>query len=599
MVQPARATRLLDVFETIIPPLDDDTRSPLNWWNVIILVNDDSPAGLEVVKLYRQYHPRIRDGQIVHLSGLPDCASANATPADEIITREQFENLIAAPTRAHLINEGLSDLVYVIITTAGMPYRIEDTDSTLGAVIQPAGSYGQLVVNKRNVVDAASVESELAVLFQIDPALPAGTRLPIDNRLVNPYHGYVSSIKRWAEDRSVLSRRNGFAWQTMWHVGLSPLIEGDYSTAGWSAKNRRMSPADIYLVARLDGPREQGKLPIFAVRDMLQRAARVSDTTRADFVGYDPARAVVAIDHSPLPPAPAVFSSSAIYNFPMQVAYMTYDDHPVPPGAEEISGLNAANHYFVLFDWLTGFPATVGGTGSRTIVDSLGGVALWDDSASILNSSFIPLNDGIIGLMTYGRNGGDGRPPTYLLTGGQNGGPLFRCAPGAVFTSLESFNAVTMFDDASSNQAKIVEFIRMGGTAAVGHSFEPELSAEINVEFLYSNLLRDADHDGAADMTVAEAAFTAMPYLSWTEVLIGDPLMRLQVGPGAIVDTNTYPGDTDGNHAVNYADLVFVLTHYGSVIGDGAYSMAADLTEDGVIDDDDLLEVIDYYGVQY
>ena len=62
----------------------------------------------------------------------------------------------------------------------------------------------------------------------------------------------------------------------MWRVGLSPRIEGEFDSQGFSAVDRRMCPADIYLVARLDGPRPQGKYPIFAVRDMLEQPKHVS-----------------------------------------------------------------------------------------------------------------------------------------------------------------------------------------------------------------------------------------------------------------------------------------------------------------------------------
>ena len=78
----------------IIDPIPDDTEIPLAWWNVLILVNEASPAGLEIVKMYRQFHPEISDSQIVYLSGLTDSASSTASPADEILSRADFESLI-------------------------------------------------------------------------------------------------------------------------------------------------------------------------------------------------------------------------------------------------------------------------------------------------------------------------------------------------------------------------------------------------------------------------------------------------------------------------------------------------------------------------
>jgi hypothetical protein len=581
------------------PPNTDDTQIPLDWWNVVILVNANSPAGLEVVKLYREYHPRILDEQIVYLGGLGDSASLSATPSDEIITRADFETHIAEPTRAHLIDHGMVDQTYVIITTAGMPYRIEDTDPSLADVVKTAGSNGGLTVANRHVVNAASVESELAVLFQIDPAAPEGSRMPLEGRMVNPYQGYRTPIKRWANDRSILARRTDFRFTYMWRESLSPKIEGEFDNFGYSAANRRMSPSDLYLVARLDGPRVAGKYPIFAVREMLERAARASDPLHPRFAGYSKSKSCVAIDHSPRPPAPDVFASSDIYNLPVHLDMLTYAGHPVPPGAEEITARKQGNHYFRLFEFLTTFPATPGATGQRFFKQALGGMAVWDDTGLVLSSGVTTPGNGIVGLLTYGRNGGDGRPADYLLTAGPSGGPIFPCVPGAVFTSIESFNAVTMFSDAPGFQAKIVQFIDIGGTAAVGHAFEPDVEAAIHGEYLYGNLLRDDDADGIGDFTLVEAVFTGLPFVSWAEVLIGDPLMRLRSGPGAIVSLVPRPGDVDEDGVVGFDDLFITLEAYGSVLGDSYYNLMADLNEDGAVGDADLQEVVDYYGTVY
>ena len=97
------------------------------------------------------------------------------------------------------------------------------------------------------------------------------------------------------------------------------------------------------------------------------------------------------------------------------------------------------------------------------------------------------------------------------------------------------------------------------------------------------NLLRDEDEDGIGDLTWVEAASTAIPYLSWAEVVIGDPLMRLRVGPGAIVSIEDWPGDATGNGFVDALDLLIVLDAYGASIGQPQYDPAADLDEDGFV----------------
>ena len=64
--------------------------------DVIILVNQNSPTSRYIAKMYRQYYPQITDSQVLRLSGLADSSGPSATPADEIITRQQYNQLINA-----------------------------------------------------------------------------------------------------------------------------------------------------------------------------------------------------------------------------------------------------------------------------------------------------------------------------------------------------------------------------------------------------------------------------------------------------------------------------------------------------------------------
>jgi hypothetical protein len=583
-----------------IYPFPIDSDRPLAWWNVLILVNQDSPAGLEIVKMYRQFHPEIKDHQVLYLSGLVDSATPMAGPADEIISRSDFETLIAQPTRDHLASLGIENRTYIIITTAGMPYRIEDTDPTFANVVMPAASDAALAVSNRNLVNAASVESELSVLFQIDPALADGVRAPINGRLVNPYQGYRSSIKKWALDRDILQNRTQFRWANMWRIFKSALMEGEFNGNGYAALERRMSAADIYLVSRLDGPRTEGEYPVHAVYDMLLRSAMVSNPNHPDFIGLNNTSSILVLDHSPAPPAPDVFAFSQVLNMPPQFQILDYETHPIPPGGEDYGTLfSAANHFFRAHEWATGSAASSGGTGMVPAVLTLGGISFWDDTATILNGALIDVDQSIIALQSYGRNGGDGRPANYLLSSGPNGGPLFRCSPGAVFSSLESFNAVTMFLNPWTNQGKICEFIEMGGTGAVGHSFEPEVGATIQGEFLIPNYLRDDDGDGVSDLTMIESIYTSIPFLSWTEVVLGDPLTRIHEGMGGRIRVVPRPGDADRDDYVGFSDILLVLTHFDSVLAEPEYSVLADVNEDGRVDSDDINTILSNYNSDY
>ena len=585
--------------------------------DVLILVNSDSPVSVSIADMYRRYYPQIDESQVVLLSGLPDSASLTATPADEIIARADFESLIAAPVRDYLIANNMVDSIYCLITTAGMPYRIEDSNqaSYANAVTVPGsspfpdGSDANLVAFNRTAISAASVESELALLFQIDPALtpgPDGPGVPLENRIVNPYHGYASTIKSWTSQRDILGRRSTLTWHfgNLWPEYYLPRIEGAYHENGCSAENRIMSPADIYLVARLDGPHEPDVHPIFAVKDMLDRSASVGNLSAfyVQFAGYNAADAALVVDHYPN----NWRAISKSFNFPRDTTFLTYETDPVPPGAEAYSGdgsyceRSVTDHYDTVFNWLTGLAPTAGGTLTEAITTPFGGTFVWDDSVVMINSAdpVFPAGAGIIGLATPGCNSGDGRPATYLTTGGPGGGLLFPCAPGAVFTSIESFNAATMFTSVSTNQAKIAEFIQMGGTAAIGHALEPGSDAIVQVEYLYENLMRDDDGDGVGDMCLAEAAYTAIPYLSWSQVLIGDPLMRYRSGPGGLVDVapTNCPADVNGDGYVTFWDRLIIVRAYNSGLGEPRYDPAADITRDGYVTFYDYLPVVRAYN---
>ena len=211
-------------------------------------------------------------------------------------------------------------------------------------------------------------------------------------------------------------------------------------------------------------------------------------------------------------------------------------------------------------------------------------------------SGFLGPDRGIAALLTYGMNGQDRRGADYLYTSGPYGGPAFQCAPGAVFSSLESYNATTMFTTPATGQGKIVDFIEIGGTAAVGHAFEPEGSGLIQGDYLLKNYLRDDDNDGVGDLTLVEAAYTAMPYVSWTPVVIGDPLTRLRRGPGGLVSVVEIPGDVDGDGRVGRLDVAAVMNGAGTAIGGEGYDPAADLDHDGVIGAADVNMALGYCG---
>ncbi|UCG33190.1 MAG: hypothetical protein JSU68_00885 [Phycisphaerales bacterium] len=583
---------------------------------VLLVVNGSSEVSAYVAEMYRQYYPGISDDQVIELSGLPDSASPTANAYDEIITRQEYESLIAEPIRQHLINTGLVNDIYCLVTIAGMPYRIEDTNLDYADVVKPYGSDASIVVAHYGQIDAATVEAELALLWQTDPALeewPSGPRVRLRNRVVNPYQGYRSSITEWSQERDLLNRRLSFRWTSVMLAG-GALMEGEPDPSGISALNRLMSPADIYLVVRLDGPRNVGESPIFAVREILDRSARVSDPSHVRFAGFWPSDSAVVFDHAPAAPGGNLVGNDVL-NFPptwdfgqgpVTLWTLSYAEFPVPPTADVI---NYRDDYVLGFEMLTGYvPLEDQLSLAPGEDDLLGGRVYLDDTSTMMDYEELHVDESLFALATFGKNSDDGRDRHYLKTGGNDGRPLFRMVPGAVFASAESFNAVTMFLNYNTFQGKIVDFLHVGGTGAVGHGFEPMADAIIDTQFLFENLLRDEDGDSIGDMCFAEAAVSAMPYVSWAEVAVGDPLMRLHLGPGAMVyvdaaGTTFEPGDCDGDGDVDAADAVWILSVLNdgeAAFGDGRYDDRADIDRDGYVEFNDLDALINtLWGTDY
>ncbi|MBN1344606.1 MAG: hypothetical protein JXQ73_18085 [Phycisphaerae bacterium] len=506
---------------------------------VLLLVNDASSSGHYAATLYRQYHPGVPEDHVVYLTGL----GAVTSSADEIITRGDFETYIAQPIRQYLLDHDLVDQVRVIVTTPGMPYRIADT--TYPLVVYPHGSDATTVINHLNAVDAASVESELAVLWQIDPALDPNCRAPLAARIVNPYHGYVSQVSDFDGDRDVLARRETF------HFAVAPtdytrVYEGQVFSAYRASGGRQFSAADIYLVARLDGPRTATVPPDVFVGRMLDMAARVSNPGYSRFHGYDPFRTGVIIDDKA---TGTVSDSNKWHNAGSSIGqdtlpqdYLTFAAYPTPP--------NVLSNGFYHDDFRYAFRSLVGlqdlpdPNGGLVVglmaLGRIGGPVVYDPENNLIGSSLDP-DYGIGALCSFGVHQGDPSvTPTYLLDGGPGGTPLIKPVYGAIFNSTESFNAVTFFSDAViptwAQQALIWQWFYIGGSGALGHVFEPMADSVADNDLLLFNYFRDADADRIGDMTFVEAAYSAIPYLSWATVVVGDPLMRIHrvdgAGPG-------------------------------------------------------------------
>ena len=93
--------------------------------------------------------------------------------------------------------------------------------------------------------------------------------------------------------------------------------------------------------------------------------------------------------------------------------------------------------------------------------------------------------------------------------------PDFRFPPGAVAIHIHSFSAENI---RSANTRWVWPLIMRGVAATVGNVFEPYLHFTHHLDLFMDAL--------AQDKTTGEAAYYALPALSWQEVFVGDPLYR-------------------------------------------------------------------------
>jgi uncharacterized protein (TIGR03790 family) len=87
--------------------------------------------------------------------------------------------------------------------------------------------------------------------------------------------------------------------------------------------------------------------------------------------------------------------------------------------------------------------------------------------------------------------------------------------PGALAFHIHSYSALTL---RSINQGWVGPLLARGATATVGNVYEPYLELSHHPQLFLRALARGA--------TLVEAAYFALPAVSWQPVLIGDPLYR-------------------------------------------------------------------------
>ncbi len=189
------------------------------------------------------------------------------------------------------------------------------------------------------------------------------------------------------------------------------------------------------------------------------------------------------------------------------------------------------------------------------------GVSVLHDRSSL----FVSSPTALLGYASWGSNDShSGTPPFY----GSIAGTVIpgRFAPRSIAVDLVSTNARTFVSPVSSyGQSLSADLIRLGASGVAGNVAEPLLIGLARAPILFRNYFQGA--------TAIEAFYRSVPYLSWMNVYVGDPLMtsvaRVVTGDDTdgdgVPDTrdnclevpNREQRDTDGDGFGNLCDADF------------------------------------------
>jgi hypothetical protein len=153
--------------------------------------------------------------------------------------------------------------------------------------------------------------------------------------------------------------------------------------------------------------------------------------------------------------------------------------------------------------------------------------------------AFATSPDALIGYASWGSNDrGASKPPFYGDIDGRRIPGTFggrALAVDLVSTNARSFSWPTPY-----GQSLVADLIRQGVAGAAGHASEPTLAAVARPYLLLAAYSRG--------VPAAEAYFRSIPYLGWTNVYVGDPLMQIE-------DPAPAPADRDGDGVADASDV--------------------------------------------
>lgn len=447
-------------------------------------------------------------------------AASSLTPN---VSRATFQSAIRTPIRNHLTGQGLVLGVRCIVLTKGLPHRIQDFDQGL------IGDNPNNLATEWQTGDAdcASVDAELTLLWQNHDATENGNAgdSRADGLIPNPF---------WQST----TRHNAFSNA---NIQTAKVFRRPSGTAGihWlndSPGTQGLGPGEVVLVTRLDGK------TVADVRGSIDRAQRIYLNTNQAAVVLDASSDNTVEDTTP---------NAEFDNQDYTGRFWSGDDYEKTRNfLQADKRLNPANVFYNAF----GGAAVHFLVGPRIAYTPAGGL----------------VSNPVILLGSYGSNqGAQSWQPTAAggINAGQNYADSFNYADGAIFNTIESYNArdfggIGGWTGGFGPQEQLSDFIAAGGTLGIGMVWEPLAFSVPDNEWLVKNFI-------LGQMSWAEAAWSSIPVLSWMHVVVGDPLAHV-IRSGEDIDSNgtidaedliawtRSPVDINRDGVANAADYAFI-----------------------------------------
>jgi len=445
--------------------------------NVLVVYNSQSAVdtdgnavadSLDIFNAYQAYYPDVVGFDLNDAS--IDGAMSNGT-----IDQDEYRNLIRNPIRSFLSGSSLEQQVSVVTMTKGLPHRISDDDQPTVGDASTASEFNDLDATY------ASVESELTLLWQ---NLRGTGNLATDTLIKVDTGSSVAVSNEDGTDRAYDSAAdNGIV--NPYFQSAASITEFDRTdvtaqrlfelqTSGGDSGFQLMQNVTITGPSvTINGNSDAGAILLTARLDGQHVDDVIGAIGRAQNIAYNELTDRVLIMED-------------------------------PPGTLDGSDFdNAAANLVGLYDNVSFETDGTFFVGATAV-------------PSVTSGEATPITDPVAAHISYGGNhNGNGTSLNgYLQT---FDGQLVN---GAIFSALESYNARPLNGGSEFNdQANVEEWFAAGGTFAVGNVWEPFASTPPRNSVLFPTWF-------SGELTWVESAWSATPYLSWQQTVLGGPLAR-------------------------------------------------------------------------